>query len=221
MESINNTQHFDSLGLATKTPDKKEKTDEDQFLQLMLAQMKNQDPFKPMENGQFLSQLAQFSTVSGINEMNESFQTIAGSLQSNQALQASSMVGRSVVVPAENSYLSASGMRGAVQVDELVESVIVRITDQSGQVIRQVDLGPQEPGQVDFLWDGKGADGQQYPPGVYGISADSRLGQRSEALQTFANTSVESVTIGKGGQGLTLNLTGIGSYGMSDVKQIL
>ena len=93
---------FEDLGLKTdhvKKPTEKKQLGQEDFMDLMLTQMNNQDPFKPMENGEFLTQMAQFSAVSGLKDIKESFQGLADTMQSNQALQAASMVGRKVLVP--------------------------------------------------------------------------------------------------------------------------
>ncbi len=103
------------LGRSTETNKDRNKLGQAEFLELMVAQLKNQDPFKPLENGDFIAQMAQFSAVSGMDKLQSSFDTLAGSLQSNQALQASTLVGRSVLVPASQAPLSPQGnIRGVL-----------------------------------------------------------------------------------------------------------
>ena len=92
-----------------KTEPKDKSLGQDEFLELMMTQLQNQDPLNPAESGEFLSQIAQFGTVNGITELQQSFSTLASSLQSNQALQASTMVGRSVLVENNILQLGATG----------------------------------------------------------------------------------------------------------------
>lgn len=212
---------YASIGLATKPAGSKSGSEQDQFLQLMVAQLKNQDPFQPMENGEFLSQIAQFSTVTGIQELQKSFESIAASMQSNQALQASSMVGRSVMVPHDVGYLDDDGLKGAVALNADANRVVISVQDRSGQLVSKFDLGPQEAGMVNFKWDGYGIGGMKLPEGTYRVSAESWLGTHTEALQIYTSSPVESVTIGRGGSGMMLNLTGLGAWNINDVRQIL
>lgn len=222
MDGVNKTADFySSIGLATKTTEKKAASEQDQFLQLMIAQLKNQDPFKPMENGEFLTQIAQFSTVTGIKDLQKSFEGIATSMQSNQALQASSLVGRKVMVPHSVGALTESGLNGAVDLGMDAEHVLVSVRDKAGQLVAKFDLGPRPAGMTNFTWDGRAANGANFPPGTYQVSAEAMNGKTAEAVAAYASSIVESVTIGQGGRGMTLNLTGIGAWNINDIKQVL
>ena len=201
-----------------KSPDKLGQTE---FLDLMVTQLKTQDPFKPMQNGDFIAQMAQFSNVTGLAELQQSFDKLATSLQSNQALQASSLVGRTVLVPsAVGTLASASGINGAIELPESSGAVGINVQDSSGQIIRRLELGPQSAGEVYFSWDGIGNDGVPAQLGRYYISADAGLGGETVALPTLMSASVGSVTLGQGGQGLSLNLTDGNVVDFSSVKQI-
>lgn len=202
----------------TKSPDKLGQTE---FLDLMVTQLKNQDPFKPMENGNFIAQMAQFSSVTGLAELQQSFDKLATSLQSNQALQASSLVGRTVMVPsAVGTLLPGGSIRGGVELPASSGAVGINIQDASGQIVRRLELGPQAAGEATFNWDGIGNDGLPAPAGRYFVSADAGIGGDTVALETFMSAAVGSVTLGQGGQGLTLNLTDGNVVDFSSVKEI-
>jgi flagellar basal-body rod modification protein FlgD len=191
-----------------------------QFLSLMVAQLKNQDPMQPMQNGEFLGQMAQFGTVSGIQDLQKSFGSLASALQSNQALMASSLVGRTVLAPGNNGYLAAgSTFGGAVDLPTASADVVVNITDSSGQLVQRLDLGAQTAGTVRFAWDGMTATGAPAMPGVYKVSAQALNGTQQYAPNTLMEARVDSVSLG-GSNGLTLNLAGLGAVNLSDVKQI-
>jgi flagellar basal-body rod modification protein FlgD len=194
---------------------------QEQFLELMTAQLQNQDPFKPMESGDFLGQIAQFSTVEGIGDLNDAFSGLSQSLVSNQALQAANLVGREVLAPTGVAALSQGGnIRGNVELPAASGEVVVNVYDQSGQVIRRLDLGSQPAGPVEFQWDGLKNDGQFAPPGSYFISAEASIDGQFEAVETLLASEVRSVTLSNSG-GLLLDLDGIGSLDFSEVRQIL
>ncbi len=228
MNSVDTTKatSFESLGLAKEKPKLHEKKlGQEDFLSLMSAQMKNQDPMKPMENGQFISQMAQFSAATGMKEIKDAFSTLASSLQSNQALQASSMVGRKVLVPGNTNSLPEQGeMRGAVNVPFNTPELKVIITDSKGQLVKSLDLGNHPEGTAHFKWDGM-TDGPKGPEraaaGNYKISAQVMADGKPQDVDTLTLDSVQSVSLGKPGEGVTLNLEHAGTTHLSGVKEIL
>jgi len=221
MDSISgNSAYFDSLGLRSEPTKEEPASESDEFMTLMLAQIQNQDPMDPMDNGEFLTQLAQINSAGSLAELQSSSNDINEMLQSSQALQASSMVGRTVAVPSDMSALRGGKLAGSVGVPEVSDRVDVKIYDQGGALVKTLDLGALEGGIADFSWDGKDSDGNTLPDGQYEMKATAWYGSSSEALPTMANALVESVTIGRGGEGLALNLDGLGSWKMADVFQI-
>jgi flagellar basal-body rod modification protein FlgD len=188
--------------------------DQADFLSLLVTQMRNQDPTQPMDSSQMVSQLAQISQVSATQALQTSFDALSTSLQGNQMLQASSMVGRSVTVPSAAGRLGASGMDGAVNVPGGGGQVIVQITDAAGNVVRTLDLGTPDAGLVAFHWDGKGNDGKALPPGAYGLAAQAG----TTAVATYVSGKVTGV--GMTGDGAYLDIDGFGGALLSQVAQI-
>jgi len=219
-EVSTNLETLQSLGIATQRTANKSENElgQEQFLELMIAQIRNQDPFKPLENGEFLTQIAQFSTVTGVQELQESFTSLAGSLSSNQALQASALVGRSVLVPSDAGVLTAGGtVQGSIDLPESAGEVRLQVTNAAGEVIRTIPLGSQQAGSVGFVWDGVADDGTVVNPGLYQVTASAVKNGEQEALETFISDRVESVTLGRAGEGTILNLA---SFGATDFKII-
>src|SRR5690606_9509582 len=207
-------------GVSTKQGTKSNELGKDAFMELMIAQMKNQSPLDPQDNGQFISQLAQFSSLEGIQELNGTVNSVAGNFRSTQALQASAMVGRSVYVPADSAKLGASGeIGGFVDLPASTGKLTISIMNSTGELVRQIDLGEQAAGDVKFTWDGKNAKGDPMPAGQYSIKAEASYAGASEQVQSFLKSNVDSVSIAKNGA-LTLNLAGRGSVSLSDVRQI-
>jgi len=212
---------LEALALQTQTGKKAKKLGQDEFLKLMTAQLQNQNPLKPMDNGQFLSQLAQFGTVNGIQDLQKSVDTLATALQSNQALQASTMVGRKVLVESPSVVLQA-GQPASGSIDLPVSSgeVSLNITDANGQLVRSIPLGAQQAGQLAFTWDGLDDGGHTLPEGTYQLSAEATINDQNTALTTLVEARVESVSLSRDGTGTTLNLAGLGSVLMDSVREI-
>ena len=214
---------YEELGLTQRTDPNKKQGDlgQDDFLTLMTAQLKNQDPMAPMENGEFLSQMAQFGTVNGIEDLQNTFKELASSLYSNQALQASSMVGKSALVPATTGHFDgANSVEGGVNLPSSVTDLKVTITGVGGNIIKQMDMGIQPSGVTDFVWDGTDSSGNTMPEGTYNIVAEATINGENTSLETLVEGVVESVTLGSGGAGLTFNIKGIGEATFEDIKQV-
>lgn len=224
MEPVDKTSAFTNLGLTLPKGDTKDSNQlgQDQFLELMLAQLSHQDPLKPMENGDFLAQMAQFSTVTGIHELQASVDKLSASLQSNQALQASALVGRSVMVPTDRGILEeGEALTGAIDLPASTSAISLTISDPSGQVVRRLQLGSQAAGMVQFAWDGITDGGQNANPGTYKVAAEAFIDGEPTALSTLMSAKVESVSLGQGrSQDLVLNVAGMGPMKLSDVAQI-
>ncbi len=195
---------------------------QDDFLTLMITQFQNQDPFEPLDNGDFLGQLAQFSTVNGISSLNTAFSGLAGSLADSQALQAANLVGHSVLAVTDVGYLpDGESLRGGVELQSSAGNVQVDITDANGQLVRRLDLGQQPPGVTRFTWDGRDSTGQRVDTGLYQVSARVIRGANVESTPTVIEADIESVTLGQFGEGMTLNLAGGQSMPLGQVYQII
>lgn len=191
------------------------------FLALMIAQFRNQDPTKPVDNAQFIAQLASFGTVSGIDELNKSMQSLTTSYASGQTVQAASLLGRDVLVNRPTGWLDAGGeLRGAIDVPAGAQRVAVQVKDAAGQVVRTIDAGALPAGLARFAWDGRVDGGAAARPGRYTIEATALVAGKSEAATTLVEARVESVTLGAPGQPVTLSLRGLADVAMSEVKQI-
>ena len=192
------------------------------FITLMLAQLQNQDPTSPVDSNTFLTQLAQLSEVQGITSLNSNFSTLSNSLTSNQAMQASSLLGHQVLVSSSTATLAAGAtVTGAVNVPQTTSQVTLSITDSNGNVVNQINLGAQSAGLANFSWNGTMGNGSPAPAGTYTLAAQY-AGQVSggTAATTLVNGTVDSVSMGAGSAGMTLNVAGVGSVPFSSLQQI-
>jgi flagellar basal-body rod modification protein FlgD len=199
---------------------KKDELGQGQFLELMVAQLKNQDPFKATDPSQFLGQLAQFGTVTGIQDMQGALASLSEALRSSQVLGGSNLVGRDVLIGANQVALSEAGsVGGAVEVPTGATSVELNVRDASGQLIRHIQL-PTSEGLNDFNWDGLADSGTRAAIGQYTLEAVAKVGGQSTSLQTLLTDRVSSVTI-DANQGLTLNTRALGTHPLSDVRRVM
>ncbi|RKZ79232.1 MAG: flagellar hook assembly protein FlgD [Gammaproteobacteria bacterium] len=216
---------YDALGLvnSSKTAEENEQGAllMEDYLSLMTEQLKNQDPLAPMDNGDFLGQIAQFAAVSGIGDLNNSFSDFSSSMQSDQALQGSALVGHSVLVPSSlGTMTAAEGLKGQINVIEPVTDLKVQIYSEAGSLVKTIDMG-SAAGYTNFTWNGFDDNDQALTPGVYQFKATGTLGGDNVAFATATVAKVESVLVGSGSQGLTMNLAGIGTVPFSEVQEII
>lgn len=192
---------------------------EQDFLKLMTQQLQNQDPLHPVDNAEFFSQMAQLSTVSGIDQLNTSFSNLSSQLTASQSLQGASLIGHSVLVSGSTGNLDSNGLSGAVEVPSSGQ-VVVQVHDSSGAVVRTLDLGTQSAGVANFTWDGTSSTGEQMPQGQYTVSASLVSGGSSQAVGTEIKAQVNSVALDSTGS-LLLSLQGLGTIAFSQVQEIM
>ncbi|MCX8048210.1 MAG: flagellar hook assembly protein FlgD [Methylohalobius sp.] len=219
-----NVDRLQELGLIRpETPPKPHnQLGQEEFLKLMVTQMTHQNPLKPLSNAEFMTQLAQFGTVSGIQALQKSFADFANAVGSDQTLQAASLIGRKVLVPGDQALLSAEeGMQGAVELGKPASAVTVKILDATGAVVRTLDLGAHDQGQAEFKWDGLKDDGTVADPGLYRIQAEGVVNGERLGLSTLVVAPVESVAAKPSGYGLCVQGPGLGSIDFKDIRQIL
>lgn len=199
----------------------------DDFLALMIAQMKNQDPTKPMDQMAFMSQLAEFSSLSGIQELNGAFGELSTNLTGAQAVQASSLVGRSVAMDTQIAALAPAGrnengdvvnlLSATVDMGDGSDGGVFEVRDSTGNLVFTGQL-PAGSGHVPVVWDGQASDGSYLPAGDYSISARVERGGDLREARVYGHDTVISVAIGAGNQ-VTLNLASGRSVDVSDVKE--
>ena len=221
VSGINSKNIFDTLGIEKKSVDTKQELGQSEFFELMVAQMKNQDPLKPETNGDFLAQLAQFKTSDGITNMQKSLDSLTGSMQSNQALQASSLVGRSVLVPGNTANFKAGGeVSGIASLPASARNIMLDIYGSNGNLVKHMPLGTHPAGDMNFTWDGTDADNKVAPDGQYKMVVSGLIGQQNMQFGTHIAANVDSVSLGQNGQGMKLNVEGLGQLNFSEIKQI-
>lgn len=192
---------------------------QDKFLKLLVTQMKNQDPLNPMDNAQVTSQMAQLSTVSGINQLNSSIQGMRSDLQANQTFGAAELIGHAVSVKGAIMELGSKGAAFGLNLNGAADSVKVLIKDSAGQVVKSMDLGAGKQGPYSLTWDGVRDDGATAAQGNYTFSIEALKGQEKVSVDPVSYSKVISVS--SGSSGVKLNLSNGNSAGMNDVTEVV
>jgi len=193
---------------------------EQRFLKLLTTQLNNQDPTNPLDNAQLTSQLAQMSTVSGIEKLNAAFQSLVTQSSSTQVLQSASMIGHGVLVSGSKLALSNSAPAAfGIDLQGAAQSVKVTINDAAGNPVRTYDLGALPQGVKDMAWDGKSDTGAAVADGAYQISITAKSGDKTVVANPMTYEQV--ISVGQSASGVSLELGNGGNANLSDVKRIL
>ena len=195
-------------------------TDEaqDRFMTLLVTQMKNQDPLNPLDNAQVTSQLAQLSTVTGINKLNNTLETMMSNAQASQSLQASSLIGHDVLVSGSQIHFDGSAGYFGVELPASTDNLTVTISDSAGNPLRQISLGKQNEGIIPLSWDGYSDTGTRAASGDYKFTVSATTGGESATVNTLSLEKINSIT--SSATGVKLNLSNASAVTTNDLKQI-
>lgn len=226
MESVGNNSYIDRMrwqreeGAEFQDPSEKQKLEQEDFFKLLTEQLNMQDPTKPVDNDQMISQMTNFSMAEGISQLSDQFTQFTQNMSSNQALQASTMVGRHVMVPTNEAYVGqGETASGAISLEQSGYDTKITIKDKVGQVVDVVSLGDMQQGLHNFEWDGIGSNGEPVPAGNYTMTAQTTMGGERVEVPLQTRAKVESVSMGNG-EGVVLNLKGLGGIKFSQISEI-
>jgi flagellar basal-body rod modification protein FlgD len=226
METVNGTNPLD--GIRWKNEDYKVANEgsngmltQADFFALLTQELANQDPTKPVDNNEMISQMTAFSTTDGVAELNKKFGSFADSMTSSQALQASSLVGRSVLVN-DNIFGMGEGdtAKGKVVTESPASNVNIYVENIAGEIIQTVPVGNVPAGGFVFNWDGQTSDGKSAPEGAYRFRVAGLVDGEASELQAMTYRNVESVTLAGAGGSIILNLNGGSNMALSDVVEV-
>lgn len=218
-----------NLGAAAKQTRGTSQELSDSFMTLLVTQLKNQDPLKPMENAEMTSQLAQINTVNGIQELNTTLEGITGQINAGQNLQAAALIGQGVLVPG-NQVLVGKGSDEAagvattpfgIELASPADAARVTITNGNGEVVRAFDVGALDKGVESFTWDGTLNDGHSLAPeGAYKVKVEATQGDKPVPVTLLNYAQVSGIVTSGNGPRLDLGATA-GQARLEDVRQIL
>ncbi|MDN4503182.1 flagellar hook assembly protein FlgD [Alteromonadaceae bacterium BrNp21-10] len=224
MDGIKNT----GLGLdyywqeeEVATENKNGQLTQEDFFSLLTEQLSNQDPTKPVDNDQMIAQMTSFTMADSLSQLNTKFDTFATSMNSGQALQASSLIGQNVLVSGDSATLAAdANVTGVIINQKAAHEMKITIESANGETVKVIPVGSQSAGNIEFTWDGTDANGNLMPPGNYAIKVQATVGGEVKDLPTAFNRHVNSVSLTGSSQGIILNLKGDQSVLLSNVLEI-
>jgi len=225
METVKSASTLDSLRWQKEEPKIAEENQgmltQADFFALLTKELANQDPTKPVDNNEMISQMTAFSTTDGVQKLNDQFTSFASSMTSSQALQASSLVGRSVLVD-ENVFGLYDGeqVKGKIATEIPASNVNIYVVNDSGATVQSIPIGTVGSGGGSFTWDGNMSDGSKAPLGAYRFEIVGMVDGEPANLQAMTFRKVDSVTLAGNGGSVLLNLNGGGSMPLTEVVEV-
>ncbi|TXI24761.1 MAG: flagellar hook assembly protein FlgD [Nitrosomonas sp.] len=210
---------LDSVKTSNNTGKKEEIDPQDRFLKLLVTQMKNQNPLKPLDNAEVTSQIAQISTVTGIEKLNTTLQSLVSDANSRRSLEAATMIGREVLVPGSIMKLEDGEGLAGIELTEGADKVTMTIKDSAGVKVREIDLGAKAAGINPIIWKGDTESGAAAANGNYKFTVSAWRDGQEINVTPLAVGKVESVSTSD--KGPTLDVGDLGHVNLSDIKQIL
>lgn len=225
MDSVNNNRNVNSLYWEeeSKVPENNnDKLTQEDFFSLLTEQLAMQDPTKPVDNDQMIAQMTSFTMADSLAQLNSKFDTFAESMNSNQALQASSLIGQSVLVPGNSAmmYEEGGGVSGTIIAEESVKDLQITVVNERGETVRVMPVGNQDAGNIAFGWDGTDQNGNKLPAGNYTIQANGEIDGEKTDIPTAVHRHVQSVSLASSSQGIILNLYGDESIKLDSVLEV-
>ena len=213
-----NKQLFPTANNAVKSEKNSIENPQDRFLKLLVTQMQNQDPLNPLDNAEVTSQLAQISTVTGIDKLNDTLQLLLSGIEDSRTMEAANLIGHKALAPGSAMSLEENGAVGGFELPQSVDQLNVTILDGSGIAVRTLDLGAQASGVNTFVWDGVTDSGSLAANGNYSFTINAKQGDREIPVSPLALGLVNSVSPGE--HDAVLDMGDLGLVSMADIKQI-
>lgn len=225
VNNVDNTSNAAAMAAANANTNSLMGDTQDRFLTLLVTQLQNQDPLNPMDNAQVTSQIAQLSTVNGINQLNNTLLALSGQMDVSQSMQAAALIGKEVLVP--GTKVSLGGEAGAkvatpfgVDLISPAAKITVTIMDGSGKAVRQIELEPQPAGIIPVEWDGKADGGAEMPDGGYTIKV-SAVDAEGQEVAAGPLTYGKVASVAYSSNGLQLDLGLAGKVSLLDIRRIM
>ena len=224
MSTIDSNQSLnailDKLGVNKQeesTTKRRDQLGQADFLKLMTTQLQNQDPFAPMDNADFIAQMAQFSTVTGITDMGETLKGMSDQLQEFRIATASNLLGHSVLVPGNLARPDENGeIHGVVDLPSSASMSNIRFTNEQGEILHQVDMGAQPRGLVGFSWLDIPSEILDAGDAIR-VEAYADTGNGLEAVSPSVFADVLAATTGNGRDGVQLDIRDYGTISAAEV----
>ena len=214
----NVTRYEDVKDAAKKTSEDMGKQD---FLTLFTAQLQNQNPLEPVKNEAFVAQLAQFSQLEALTNMQTSLDTFVTSMSGERMLNSASLIGKKVAITDALTPLAQGGtIDASIDLPKGAAGVQVNVLDAKGNVVKEIIAGPQMPGSMPLQWDGKNSTGQTAAPGLYSLSAQAVINGKTATVPVSTLATVKSIATNPADGSVSVEVEGGKTLLLSDVKRV-
>lgn len=195
---LNDSLYWQEETVPVADPNANSQLSQEDFFSLLTEQLAQQDPTKPVDNDQMVAQMTSFTMADSLSQLNDKFDNFASSMSSNQALSATSLIGQEVLVQTNSATTWQDGqISGAIQADAPVEDLKIRITDEFGQVVREIEGGNHDAGAISFGWDGTDGDGNHLPRGKYKVEASGVVNGLNTELNVDVSAQVTGMAVAR------------------------
>ena len=206
--------------LAQQTPVRSNEMGKQDFLTLFTAQLKNQDPLDPVKNEAFVAQLAQFSSLEALTNMQTSLDSFVKSMSANQMINGSSLIGKKVSVADSLTYMEKGGkIDASIDLAQGASGVTLTIQDSQGRTVQELIAGAQTPGTAQLSWDGLDAMGNPVPSGSYRLIANAVVGGKNTQVPVQTMVTIVGAKTGADGS-VSLQLDGGKTVLLKDVQKV-
>ncbi|MGS0675387.1 flagellar hook assembly protein FlgD [Shewanella sp. 0m-4] len=216
--NVTNTASTNNTNNVVNSPGNDSASIKNEFMTLMIAQIKNQDPTNPIDGTEYVSQLAQFSQVESLEQMRANQSTQMVIMENLGIVQSAQLVGKDAMVPASEFSLDGTPIDGKVYLDSSVENLSIDIVDEHGEVVHSLEMGPQEAGDRSFTIDPQALE---LPAGEYSIVANTTAGEVSKTADTFVKAEIEKIHfISASGMMMAELGNGLGTISVLEISEV-
>lgn len=214
----NVTRYEDVKDAAKRTSEDMGKQD---FLTLFTAQLQNQNPLEPVKNEAFVAQLAQFSQLEALTNMQTSLDSFVTSMSGERMLNSASLIGKKVAMTDTPTLVtSGSGVEGSIDLPFGASGIQVNVHDRQGRLVQELIAGPQTPGTMPVAWDGRDAADNPVPSGLYRLSATAVVNGKTVPVPVSTLSTVRAITTNPADGSVSVEVDGGKTMLLSDVKRV-
>ena len=216
---LKNVSRYEDVKEAAKKT--KEEMGKQEFLTLFTAQLQNQNPLEPVKNEAFVAQLAQFSQLEALTNMQGSLDKFVTSMSGERMLGSAALIGKKVSVTDAPTQLNTGGdITGNIDLPTGASGVQVSVFDAQGRLVRELIAGPQMPGSMPIVWDGKDAANKSAPPGLYRLSATAVVNGQTSNVPVNTFSTVRAIATNPANGSVSVEVDGGKTVLLSDVKRV-
>jgi flagellar basal-body rod modification protein FlgD len=216
---LQNVSRYEDLKDAAKKT--KEDMGKQEFLTLFTAQLQNQNPLEPVKNEAFVAQLAQFSQLEALTNMQGSLDKFVTSMSGERMLGSASLIGKKVAVTDTPTQLNSGGtIDGSIDLPMGASGIQVSVFDSQGRLVQELIAGPQLPGTTPISWNGKDAAENPVPSGLYRLSANAVVNGKNVTVPVSTLSTVRAISSNPTDGSVSVEVDGGKTMLLTDVRRV-